>query len=89
LFLLLNQLKYFVCAVVEPGRKAWKLLKKEFGDAIFHDDGQLNREALGDLIFNNKEMRMRVNEITHPEIYKEMLKAAWNYLLEGFIFDYF
>jgi dephospho-CoA kinase len=30
-----------------------------------------------------------VNEITHPEIYKEMLKAAWNYLLEGLIFDYF
>lgn len=70
--------------MVEPGRKAWKLLKKEFGDAVFHEDGQLNREALGDLIFSDVDKRKRVNEITHTEIYKEMMKAAWNYLLEGF-----
>ncbi|XP_059488591.1 dephospho-CoA kinase [Neocloeon triangulifer] len=69
--------------VVEPGRKAWKAIRKEFGESVFYDDGQLNREALGDLIFNDVDKRKKLNEITHPEIYKEMLKAAWNHLLDG------
>ncbi|XP_065348943.1 dephospho-CoA kinase [Cloeon dipterum] len=69
--------------VVEPGRKAWKAIRKEFGESVFFDDGQLNREALGDLIFNDVEKRRKLNEITHPEIYKEMMKAAWGHLLEG------
>jgi dephospho-CoA kinase len=59
------------------------LLRKEFGESVFHEDGQLNREALGDLIFNDIEKRRKVNDITHTEIYKEMMKEAWNYLLEG------
>ncbi len=33
--------------VVEPGRKAWKMIRKEFGADICHEDSTINREKLG------------------------------------------
>lgn len=69
--------------VVEPGRKAWHLIKKEFGDAVFHKDGQLNREILGEIIFDSVEKRRKLNEITHPEIYSEMFWAAVKCFFQG------
>lgn len=72
--------------VVEPGKKAWKKLKKEFGDEIFHPDGTLNRNKLGEIIFANTEKRKRLNLITHPEIIKEMVIAAIKVGLRGYPF---
>ncbi|KAF4532596.1 hypothetical protein B566_EDAN013374 [Ephemera danica] len=69
--------------VVEPGKKAWHSIKKEFGSTVFLPNGELNREVLGDVIFNDIEKRKKLNEITHPEIYKEMLWSALVYLFEG------
>ena len=37
--------------VVNPGQKAWNEIHKEFGNEVFLEDGQLNREALGKIIF--------------------------------------
>ncbi|KAK6634897.1 hypothetical protein RUM44_000144 [Polyplax serrata] len=62
--------------VVEPGRKAWKEIRKEFGDAIFHEDGTLNRQKLGNIIFQDVEKRKRLTLITHPEIMREMIISA-------------
>ena len=68
---------------MEPGRKAWFALKREFGDNILYENGVLNREKLGDLIFTNVTNRKKLNEITHPEIYKEMLWNTIKYFLKG------
>lgn len=72
--------------VVEPGRKAWKRIKTEFGEEVFHENGTLNREALGELIFNDVEKRRKLNKITHPEIHKEIMWAAIKYFLKGYQF---
>lgn len=69
--------------VVEPGRKAWYGLKRAFGSEIFDDNGQLNREALGDRIFNNAANRRKLNEITHPEIYKEIVSSTIKCFFSG------
>ncbi|XP_055643972.1 dephospho-CoA kinase domain-containing protein [Toxorhynchites rutilus septentrionalis] len=66
--------------VVEPGKPAWHKIKAAFGESVFHaESGELNREALGKLIFDNVEKRRMLNEITHPEIhrivYKEVIKC--------------
>ncbi|KAG4076425.1 hypothetical protein HA402_005868 [Bradysia odoriphaga] len=58
--------------VVEPGKPAWKKIKAEFGDAVFHDDGTINREALGKLIFDDVDKRRFLNSITHPEIHRRI-----------------
>ncbi|PRD34370.1 UNVERIFIED_CONTAM: dcakd [Trichonephila clavipes] len=62
--------------VVEPGRKAWHKIRVEFGDAVFHSDGTLNRSALAQVVFTQPEKRLRLNAITHPEVFKSMFFKA-------------
>jgi dephospho-CoA kinase len=50
---------------------------------VFHKDGQLNREVLGEIIFDSVEKRRKLNEITHPEIYSEMFWAAVKCFFQG------
>jgi dephospho-CoA kinase len=50
---------------------------------VFHEDGQLNREILGEIIFDSVEKRRKLNEITHPEIYREMFWAAVRCFFQG------
>ncbi|XP_071451770.1 dephospho-CoA kinase isoform X2 [Hetaerina americana] len=69
--------------VVEPGKKAWSKIRKEFGDGIFYSNGELDREALGEIVFQDIDRRKKLNQITHPEIYKEMLFAATKCFFNG------
>jgi len=69
--------------IVEPGRKAWMAIKEEFGQCVFHDNGELNRAALRTIIFEDEDQRQKLNRITHPEIYKEMIWEAVKCALYG------
>merc|ERR1712037_747570 len=51
-------------------------IRAEFGQCVFHDNGELNRAALRTIIFEDEEQRQKLNRITHPEIYKEMIWEA-------------
>ena len=50
--------------------------REEFGQCVFHDNGELNRAALRTIIFEDESQRQKLNRITHPEIYKEMCWEA-------------
>ena len=52
----------------EPGEPAMQLLREEFGDDIFLENGALNRPALSKLMFHNPDVLLKVNEIFHPDI---------------------
>jgi len=69
--------------IVEPGRKAWRAIKEEFGQCVFHENGELNRAALRTIIFEDEDQRQKLNKITHPEIYKEMIWEAIKCALQG------
>ncbi|XP_063708237.1 dephospho-CoA kinase domain-containing protein [Culicoides brevitarsis] len=69
--------------VVEPGKKAWKKIKKEFGDGVFKENGELDRDALGKLIFDDIEKRRKLNDITHPEIHCTIYKEVVRYFFLG------
>ncbi|XP_064472956.1 dephospho-CoA kinase domain-containing protein-like [Ornithodoros turicata] len=58
--------------VVEPGTRAWKKIRHEFGDEVILDNGQIDRSLLGRIIFADPEKRRRLNSITHPEIYRSI-----------------
>jgi len=70
--------------IVEPGRTAWKAIKDEFGQCVFHDNGELNRAALRTIIFEDEDQRQKLNRITHPEIYKEMWWEAVKCAASGY-----
>ena len=59
--------------MVCSGTKAWKEIKRRFGDDIIQTNGEINREKLGQIIFTDQTKRKLLNSITHPEIYKSML----------------
>ncbi|POI25865.1 hypothetical protein CIB84_010385, partial [Bambusicola thoracicus] len=70
--------------VVQPGLKAYQQIVRYFGPEILLESGEINREALGSIIFSQPEKRRLLNAITHPEIQKEMLKQVLKYFVLGY-----
>ncbi|NXV22894.1 DCAKD protein, partial [Cepphus grylle] len=69
--------------VVQPHLKAYQQIVRYFGTEILLENGEINREALGNIIFSHPEKRQLLNSITHPEIQKEMLKQILKYFVLG------
>ncbi|XP_063210285.1 dephospho-CoA kinase domain-containing protein isoform X2 [Chroicocephalus ridibundus] len=70
--------------VVQPHLKAYQRIVRYFGTEILLENGEINREALGNIIFSHPEKRQLLNSITHPEIQKEMLKQILKYFVLGY-----
>nr|WP_220186132.1 dephospho-CoA kinase [Brevibacillus halotolerans] len=62
--------------VVEVGKPAYNGIVKYFGTSVLDETGALNRAVLGEMIFSDREKRMVLNEIVHPEVRKEMRLQA-------------
>ncbi|WP_170007893.1 dephospho-CoA kinase [Bacillus fonticola] len=58
--------------VVEKGEPAMQCVADTFGEGVLHPDGTLNREALGSIVFHDKEKRNQLNAIVHPAVRKRM-----------------
>lgn len=69
--------------VVEPGRETLQQIATAFGDDILLEDGHMDREKVGNLIFHNPKKRKQLNDIIHPAIRKEMLRQRDEYLSDG------
>lgn len=52
-------------------------IKEAFGNDIYKDN-ELDRKALGEIVFRDKEKRQVLNEIEHPEIYRIILEEVKN-----------
>jgi dephospho-CoA kinase len=67
--------------IIDADRIARKLVKKNlpayrqivdtFGESVLLPDGEINRIALGDLIFNDPRKKQLLNKIVHPPVGKE------------------
>ncbi|WP_088068553.1 dephospho-CoA kinase [Gottfriedia luciferensis] len=69
--------------VVEIGQTAYKMIVEAFGSEILLDSGEINRPLLGSIIFNDKEKRLQLNSIVHPEVRRVMKEQADTYLKKG------
>jgi dephospho-CoA kinase len=58
-----------------PRGAALPMLRETFGDAIFLTDGTLNRAALRDRVFHDTAQKDRLEQILHPMIRLEAIKA--------------
>ena len=59
--------------LVAPGQPALTEIAAAFGSSLVDDLGQLRRQALADLVFNDQVARHRLESILHPRI-----GAAWS-----------
>ena len=55
--------------VVLPGMPAWCKIRDHFGPGVLHPDGQIDRQALADIVFADNTKLALLNEITHPAIF--------------------
>lgn len=69
--------------VVETGEEAYNKIVEVFGDSIIHNDGSINREKLGSIVFNNVEKRTILNNIVHPAIREKMNYLKNEYIKNG------
>ena len=49
-------------------------IRERFGDAVFHEDGSLNRKALGNVVFADEWERRALEGIIHPAVQSETFK---------------
>jgi dephospho-CoA kinase len=54
--------------VVEPGTPGLAAVVERFGADVLTDDGRLNREALGRVVFADPEARRDLEAIVHPAV---------------------
>ena len=57
--------------VVKKGLPAYREIIENFGESILLPDGEINRSALGDIIFNDSQKKQLLNRIVHPHVRKE------------------
>lgn len=69
--------------VVEKGTATLETIKEVFGTQVIHEDGTLNREELGALIFSDPSKRKQLNDIMHPAIREEMLVQRQQLVQQG------
>ncbi len=61
-------------AVEAPHQPAWQDLRGEFGPEFFREDGTLDRTKLSRLVFQDPEVRHKLNAIVHPRVTREMAR---------------
>lgn len=57
---------------VDIGEKAYNDIVSHFGESILAEDGAINRQKLGSIIFNDEEKRNLLNSIVHPAVRERM-----------------
>lgn len=57
--------------LMEPGQKAWRKIVDYFGEVILNEDQTIDRTKLSAIVFDAPWELGRLNEVIHPEIYKE------------------
>ncbi|MEH7885944.1 dephospho-CoA kinase [Bacillus sp. JJ1609] len=57
---------------VDIGEKAYNDIISHFGKSILAEDGAINRQKLGSIIFNDEEKRNLLNSIVHPAVRERM-----------------
>lgn len=69
---------------VEKGSNGLRQIKSTFGDEAITNDGEMNRQYIGELVFNHPEKRLELNAIVHPIVRKIMYQEKQQYLQQGY-----
>ncbi|MDD4781226.1 MAG: dephospho-CoA kinase [Tissierellia bacterium] len=57
------------------GKEMYNNVYKFFGKDIIDSDGTLNRQKLGQIVFNDSEKLEKLNEIIHSSVYKKLIEG--------------
>lgn len=69
--------------VVEPQTETLQKIEEAFGPQVIREDGSMDREKVGSIIFHDPASRKKLNDIIHPAIRAEMLKQRQAHMDAG------
>ena len=58
--------------VVQKGQPALEKIAQTFGPQVIQPDGELDRKALGQIVFNDPQKLKQLEQITHPAVHVEI-----------------
>ncbi|KAF5282893.1 hypothetical protein FQR65_LT14170 [Abscondita terminalis] len=56
----------------QPGKRCYNLILEAFGNTILNDNGEINRKALGAIVFKSKDEIQKLNNLIWPAIAEEV-----------------
>ncbi|XP_022222075.1 dephospho-CoA kinase [Drosophila obscura] len=69
--------------IVEPGQAGWEQIRAAFGEDVLLPSKEINRPVLARMIFEDKELRGKLNQITHPKIHRKIFWQAFKLFVTG------
>lgn len=69
--------------IVEPGSSTLHALELQFGPQIINQDGSLNRQLLGSIVFGDTQKIDQLNAIMHPKINQILIQQAQKLFNDG------
>jgi len=69
--------------VTEPGHPTLQTLAETFSSDILREDGSLDRKKLAAIAFSTQEGAQKLNNITHPAIWRETERRLVEYAAQG------
>ena len=63
-------------AVVRPGKPAWREIVRRFGSSVLNGDKTINRQALGQIVFQNPNKLRQLERIIHPRVAREQARLT-------------
>lgn len=70
--------------VIAPGTSGFAEVVAHFGpDRVLNEDGTLNRSAIGEIVFKDRDERTWLNGIVHPRVRRAMVVGVLKAWLRG------
>ena len=60
-----------------PGTPTYAKVAKAFGPEVLAPDRTIDRRILGDIIFHDREKRLLLNSLVHPDVRAEVMRRAF------------
>ncbi len=69
--------------LMEPGAVSYRQIVGAFGEEVLDPDGRIDRPALSEIVFQDPEKLQKLNDITHPNVKREILARIARFREEG------
>ena len=64
----------------KPGKPVFKKMVERWGEKIITNEGELDRQAVADIVFKDAEELAALNEIVHPLVREEIVNQREKYI---------
>jgi dephospho-CoA kinase len=71
--------------VVAKGTPGLEAVVEEFGEELLGADGELDRPAMGRLVFNDEQARKRLEAIVHPLVFERIVELEQDSPADGVV----